>query len=510
MTVLAPALVALHLAASLVLAAYGLHRVLLAWRYVTHVSHRPRHPPHPPDPLPSVTVQLPLYNERYVAERAVAAAGALEYPRNRLEVQVLDDSTDDTTEHVARAVAQLRAAGVRAVHVRRQCRAGYKAGALAHGLTRASGTLIAIFDADFVPPSDFLLRLVGEFCDPSVGMVQARWDHLNADTSILTRAQALQLDAHFAVEHGVREARGCYLNFNGTAGIWRREAIEAAGGWHADTLTEDLDLSYRAQLAGWRFVYRDDVAAPAELPAEVTAYRIQQQRWAQGGVQTARKMLPVLWRAPIGWRVKCEAFWHLTAHLTYPLLLVLAVAGLAAGWVAGPLYREWLLLADGGLLGFATAALGVFYGVAARARDPARWPRRLALVPVIMILGAGIALGQSLAVLRGLGRRDTPFQRTPKYRLRGDDSRSWHGAAYRLRDGRAAVVELALGAGTLAVASGAIFARLAVPSGPAFICAVGWLAVGGWALLQRRGAAPPRVHSAVGPQSLSAPEREVA
>lgn len=487
MTAVALVFVVLHLAASLLLAAYGAHRFLLAWRHLTTVAGGPRRAPPPLAPLPSVTVQLPLYNERYVAERAVLAAGALDYPRHLLEIQVLDDSTDATSDAVAQAVAHLRTRGVPAVHLRRASRRGYKAGALAEGLARASGELVAIFDADFVPRPDFLRRMVNEFSDPAVGMVQARWEHLNADTSLLTRAQALQLDAHFAVEHGVRAATGCFLNFNGTAGVWRRRAIETAGGWRADTLTEDLDLSYRAQLAGWRFVYRDDVGVPAELPVEVAAYRIQQQRWAQGGVQTARKVLPSVWRAAVPDRVKREAFWHLTAHFGYPLLILLALAGLAASWAGGPLYRPWLLTADGVLLGFATAALSVFYGVAARARHPERWGRRLALVPVIMILGAGIALGQTAAVLRGLARRPTPFRRTPKYRLAGGADRSWRTATYRVLEARMALAELALGAGTLAVTGGVVAAQLAIPSGPAVMVGVGCLAVGGGALAQRRG-----------------------
>lgn len=490
MTATAIAFVALHLAASLLLAAYGLHRLTLAARYLSSVERRARPAPQRLRAFPVVTVQIPLYNERYVAERAVRAAAALDYPRDRLEIQVLDDSTDETTDTVAQVVATLRASGVRAVHVRRGSRRGFKAGALAEGLTRASGELIAIFDADFVPRPDFLRRVVPEFSAPDVGLVQARWEHLNRGTSLLTRAQALQLDAHFAVEHGVRAARGCFLNFNGTAGIWRRQAIEAAGGWSADTLTEDLDLSYRAQLAGWRFVYRDDVGVPAELPVEVTAYQIQQQRWAQGGVQTARKVLPLVWRAPLSKRVKREAFWHLTAHCTYPLVILLALAGLLAGWAAGPLYRQWLIFADGGLLSFATLALTAFYGVAARARDPARWWRRLAVVPLIMVLGAGIALGQTAAVIRGLTCRPTPFRRTPKYRLGSVADGSWRSAAYRVVEGRAAMAEIALGAGTLAAATGVLVAHLTMPSGPALIVGVGSLAVGGGALAQRRGMTP--------------------
>ncbi len=299
---------------------------------------------------PSVTVQLPLYNERYVAERAIRALAALEYPQGLLEIQVLDDSSDDTSSLVAQVVRELRGRGIQIRHVRRRVRTGYKAGALADGLAEASGDLVAIFDADFVPNPDFLQRVVGEFQQPDVGLVQARWSHINEKHSLLTRTQALQLDAHFTLEHGVRAAKGFFFNFNGTAGVWRKQAIHDAGGWQADTLTEDLDLSYRAQLCGWRFVYRDDVAVPAELPVEIAGYRQQQQRWAQGGAQSARKLLPTILRAPIPKGVKREATWHLLTHFAYPLLAFVTLAGLAVGLTADSLAARWVLALDGTLL----------------------------------------------------------------------------------------------------------------------------------------------------------------
>jgi cellulose synthase/poly-beta-1,6-N-acetylglucosamine synthase-like glycosyltransferase len=482
-------LLALHFAASLVLALYGLHRLWLGVGYLRHLRGRSRPAPPSPSALPRVTVQLPLYNERYVAERVIRAAGAIDYPRELMEIQVLDDSTDETTGVAERAVAELRHRGVQATHVRRSDRTGYKAGALAAGLQDAGGELIAIFDADFVPTRDFLRRVVAEFADPAVGMVQARWAHLNAESSLLTRAQALQLDAHFAVEHGVRAATGCFFNFNGTAGVWRREAIAQAGGWRADTLTEDLDLSYRAQLAGWRFVYRDDVAVPAELPVEVAAYRIQQERWAQGGVQTARKLLRAILRADITPRAKAEAFFQLTGSLAaYPVLVVLALVSLAAGWLVEPLHKNWVLAADGALLALAGLSLATFYGVAARVRDPERWWRRLPLVPVIMVLGAGISLGQAAAVYRGLVRRDTPFRRTPKYHLEARQDGSWRSATYRLTASRGALLECGLGAVVLLLAAAALIANSASPTGVAVLFGAGSLSVGGGALAQRHTA----------------------
>lgn len=482
--------IAVHLAATLALAAYGLHRLWLAGAYLTRVRSRGRPAPDAPARLPKITVQIPLYNERHVAERAIDAAARLDYPRKLLEIQVLDDSTDETQAIVSRAVGRLRALGFAATHLRRTDRSGFKAGALAAGLSQASGELIAIFDADFVPRPDFLRRVVGEFRDPAVGMVQARWGHLNQSGSLLTRLQALQLDAHFTIEHGVREATGCFFNFNGTAGVWRRTAIESAGGWRALTLTEDLDLSYRAQLAGWRFVYRDDVEAPAELPVEVTAYRQQQQRWAQGGVQTARLILPTLLRAKVPGRVKREALWHLTGHIAYPVLIVLALAGLAVGSVvSAPDLRGLVLVADFSILGFAALALGAFYGVAAYGRGGRGWWRRVALVPGIMVLGAGISVGQTAAVLRGLLGRATPFRRTPKYRLESVRDTSWQSSAYRVLASGPAVLECVIGLlvlATAALASGGAPA----PTGMALLCGVGFLTVGGGTLVQRpRGAA---------------------
>lgn len=478
-------LVILHIATALALAAYGLHRLVLAIGYLRTVRRLAPSTP-PAEQLPSVTVQIPLYNERHVAERAVHAAGALDYPTDRLEIQVLDDSTDETSAIVARAVEALCARGVQVRHVRRDRRVGYKAGALAHGLASARGDLIAVFDADFVPPPDFLRRVVGHFENPGVGMVQTRWGHLNRDTSTLTRAQALQLDAHFTIEHGVRAAIGCFFNFNGTAGVWRRRAIEDAGGWRADTLTEDLDLSYRAQLAGWRFVYRDDVEVPAELPVEVAAYRQQQERWAQGGVATAHLILPTILRAPLPGRVRWEAFWHLTAHFAYPLLLMLGTIGLVSLWAGEPLARRWAFAADGVLLAFATLALGFFYAVAARARLGRRWWRALPLVPVIMVLGAGIAVGQTLAVYRGLTGRTTAFRRTPKYRLERATDGGWRASAYRLITARGAVAECVAGAAVLLVAGATALHSEIGPPGMTVMFGLGFLAVGGGALVQDR------------------------
>ncbi len=480
-------LVIVHFAASLLLAGFGVHRLSLAVRYHLLVKRQRRHRPHPPERLPRVTVQIPLYNERYVATRAVRAAAALKYPRPLLEIQVLDDSTDETIGEIARVVAELREQGINIHHLHRARRDGFKAGALAAGLRVARGELVAIFDADFIPSSDFLLQTVGEFSDPTVGLVQARWEHLNVETSVLTRAQAVQLDAHFTIEHGVRAGTGCFFNFNGTAGIWRKQAIQSAGGWAADTLTEDLDLSYRAQLQGWRFVYRDDIGVPSELPVEVAGYRIQQQRWAQGGVQTARKVLPAILRAPIRSKVKREALWHLAGHFSYPLILLLAAAGLGVSWLAGPVERSWVVTVDGTLLLFATASLTVFYGTAAWVRAPQQLGRRLLMVPVIMILGAGIAIGQTTAVIRGLLRGcRTPFRRTPKYQLRGRHDTSWRSAVYRIPATGTATIDCVLGVTVLTLGALQLISGGAAPTGMGVLVGAGLLSVGTAAFAQRR------------------------
>jgi cellulose synthase/poly-beta-1,6-N-acetylglucosamine synthase-like glycosyltransferase len=332
-----------------------------------------------------VTVQLPIYNERYVVERLIDAACALDYPGDRLEIQVLDDSTDETAALARRRVAYHRGAGVDVRYVRRARRTGYKAGALAHGLERAAGEFVLVLDADFVPKPDLLRLLLPPFADPGVGMVQARWGHLNETASWLTRAQALILNAHFHIEHGARAAAGLFFNFNGTAGIWRVKCLREAGGWQSDTLTEDLDLSYRAQMKGWRFVFLPDVVVPGELPAEITSFKTQQARWAQGSMQTARKLLPDLLRDGHGWRVKLEAIMHLTSYM--PSLLTLAVAVLVFPAAIVRLQNGWPLLLLAVLL----------------------------YVPVILALGIGLSVNNARALLAGLARRGEPeFVRTPK------------------------------------------------------------------------------------------------
>lgn len=424
------ALLALYYLILGVLALYGLHRLVLVsvwWR----TRHRGAPTPPPPSEWPKVTVQLPLYNELYVAERLIEAACRLDYPRDRLEIQVLDDSTDETREVVAATVARERARGVEVRHVRRSVRAGYKAGALAGGLDEAAGELIAVFDADFVPAPDFLRRTVPWFADPGLGMVQARWDHLNRGFSLLTRIQALLLDGHFRIEHAARNRGGCFFNFNGTAGIWRRRAIEDAGGWAADTLTEDLDLSYRAQLAGWRFLYLPDLGVPSELPVDVNGFKSQQHRWAKGSIQTGRKLLPRILRSRLPLRVKLEASVHLTNNLAYPLMVLLSLLVFPAMVLRRGGGLDEVLLVDLPLFLGATGSVLVFY-LASQLAGGGEWRRELRFLPALMGLGIGLSLSNARAVLSGLATRGGTFVRTPKYRIEDRRRRvEWRGLRYR-------------------------------------------------------------------------------
>lgn len=399
------------------LGVYGVHRLALV---ATWWRTRGRAPPVPPLPglLPRVTVQVPVFNERDVVARVLDAVAALDWPADRLQVQLLDDSTDDTGSCAAGPIARARARGIDVEVRRRDARAGFKAGALAEGLRSATGELVAIFDADFVPGRSFLRDLVPHFADPGVGMVQAAWGHLDRDASRLTRAQAALLDGHFAIEHAARHRGGHWFNFNGTAGIWRRACIDDAGGWQGDTLTEDLDLSYRAQLRGWRFVYRPDVVVPAELPASFAAFAGQQRRWAKGSVETARKLRRAVITSSAPLSTRAEAMVHLHANLAWPLSLALAVL-LPLVVLFGPadsLARH--LLVD--LPGFLVTVVGnaTFYLCAAP-------PGRKRDVPLALLLAVGIAASQAAAAVEGMRGRRTEFARTPK---RGSAAGSYRAA----------------------------------------------------------------------------------
>ena len=402
----------LYLALLGLLGFYGAHRLWMVRRFRWNGEAFPMDE----ETLPAVTVQLPLYNERTVAARLIRSVGALDYPADKLEIQVLDDSSDETSEIVEREVALLRERGVRAVRIRRPDRAGYKAGALDYGMARASGELLCIFDADFTPRPDFLKRLVPAFRDPRVGMVQARWDHENREESKLTRAQSTLLDGHFVIEHSVRAQSDLYFNFNGTAGIWRRATIVDAGGWQHDTLTEDLDLSYRAQLRGWRFVYAPTVSAPAEVPPALSSFKSQQHRWAKGSVQVARKLGWRILRAPIPLRNKLEAAAHLTGNTGYPLVLALAILLPLSVTEHAHFGGVWHLF----IFSLCTLSVIVFYDKSQSALGR-RFRERYFDVLSAMSLGIGMCVSQTRAVLEGLFQRTGEFVRTPK---RGDAVRA--------------------------------------------------------------------------------------
>lgn len=399
----------------LFLCSYGVHRAALALQCAWHKKKLERAMVSPPLPaeLPRVTVQLPLYNEATVARRLIEAAGALDYPREKLEIQVLDDSNDETVSIARACVKKLREAGIDAAYIRRPNRHGYKAGALDHGLSLAKGELIAVFDADFIPQPSFLKAVVGHFSDPRVGMVQTRWGHLNRNHSLLTSIQALMLDGHHLVENRARFATGCMFNFSGTGGIWRRAAIISAGGWQHDTLTEDLDLSYRAQLVGYRFIYRSDIVTPAELPEDMSAFRAQQYRWAKGTIQTARKLFLRVWAAPLTLHQRIEATFHLLPHVAYPMMVLLTLLLLPALIFLPATDVRMLFIIDLPLCIGTTGSLAAFYGMAERGAGRSPW-QAIVRLPALIALGAGLAPHLTGAVLDGLTNMAGEFVRTPK------------------------------------------------------------------------------------------------
>jgi cellulose synthase/poly-beta-1,6-N-acetylglucosamine synthase-like glycosyltransferase len=407
------AVIIAYVAVLLVLSVYGSHRYYMAYLYYRHKFRLPT-PMRRFEALPRVTVQLPIFNELYVVERLIGAVCALDYPRHLLEIQVLDDSTDETCDAARACVDSWREQGIDIQYVHRTNRHGFKAGALENGLRLAKGEFVAVFDADFVPDPDFLRKTVHFFTDPKVGMVQVRWEHLNRAYSTLTQCQGILLDGHFVIEHTARHRSGAFFNFNGTAGIWRRDTIQSAGGWQHDTLTEDLDLSYRAQLAGWQFVFLPHVTSPAEIPVDMNAFKSQQHRWAKGSIQTALKLLPRIFAAPLPWHVKREAFFHLTANFAYLLMIPLALLMPISVMVrVGHGWMEVLLL-DIPFFAAATASVCSFYFASQREIGMNLW-QRLKYMPFLMALGIGLSVNNARAVVEALLRHKSGFTRTPKH-----------------------------------------------------------------------------------------------
>jgi len=426
----------------IVLAIYGWHRYYIVYLYMKYRENGPRAAA-ALDPAPVVTIQLPLYNEMYVADRLIEAVCRIEYPRDRLEIQVLDDSTDETQSIAELAVRRFASQGVDIQYYHRADRAGYKAGALEAGLKASRGEFVAIFDADFIPSADFLTHLMPHFADPRVGMVQARWGHINQDYSLLTKIQSILLDGHFVLEHGGRNRSGRFFNFNGTAGAWRRAAIDDAGGWQHDTLTEDLDLSYRAQQRGWRFIFLSDLIAPAEVPVEMNAFKSQQHRWAKGSVQTCRKLLPGILRSDLPLAVKAEAFFHLTANFNYPLMCILSVLMFPSMVIRYNMGWYEMLLIDVPLFFAATFSVCNFYMVCQREIHQ-DWQTRIKYLPFLMSIGIGLSINNTRAVLEAMFNKASEFTRTPKYRIEGDGD-EWVGKKYRQSVAVQPLIELTLG-----------------------------------------------------------------
>lgn len=422
-----------------ILCFFGLHRLYMVVLYYLYSKNVPK-PPEDPDYRPMVTVQLPMYNEKTVAERVIRAVANMRYPREKLEIQVLDDSTDETVHIAQKVVEELREKGIDIHYIHRSDRSGYKAGALNHGLKTAKGEVIAIFDADFIPPVDFLEKTAPYFKDPKIGVVQARWEHINENFSLLTKVQAMLLNGHFFLESGARSRSGRFFNFNGTAGLWRRRAIDDSGGWAYDTLTEDLELSYRAQMRGWKFIFLQDIAVPSELPIEMNAFKAQQFRWSKGAIQTGRKILPKLFKSNMPWHIKLEGFFHMYGHVSYILLLLLCLLMPFSAWIYrdDPLRYFHLSVYHIFLLG--TISVGLFYSLSGVEAGRGLGSQLLMLFP-LMALGAGMTVNNSIAVLEGLSGKPSEFVRTPKYSADGTSVKR----EYSAKRTRSSWAELAMG-----------------------------------------------------------------
>jgi len=427
-----------------VLSIYGLHRYETIRTYFKYRKRATGEPPKRFVELPPVTIQLPIYNERYVVERLIDEVTRVEYPRELLQIQVLDDSTDDTAPFAEALVERYRALGFPIEYHHRSNRNGFKAGALQEGLKTATGEFIAIFDADFLPPPDFLTRTIHYFAESTVGVVQTRWSYLNRDYSFLTEVEAMLLDGHFILEHGARSRAGYFFNFNGTAGILRRGMIEDAGGWQHDTLTEDSDLSYRAQLKGWRFVYVPGLDCPSELPVEMHGFQVQQSRWAKGLTQCARKLLPMIFRANVPARVKIEAFLHLTPNISYPLMIVVSALTLPVMIVRFYMGVWQMVFIDLPLIMAAFWSISAFYIVAERELYPKNWKRTVFLLPVLMATGVALTIVNTRAVLEALLGVQSSFVRTPKYAV-GDRPVNLATKKYTRKSGLLPYIEIAVG-----------------------------------------------------------------
>jgi cellulose synthase/poly-beta-1,6-N-acetylglucosamine synthase-like glycosyltransferase len=459
----------------LILSVYGLHRYDTIHTYFKLRKNATKEPVKRFEQLPPVTIQLPLYNERYVVERLIEETVKVEYPKGLLQIQVLDDSTDDTAPFAEALVERYKNMGYPIEYIHRDNRHGYKAGALQAGLETAIGEFVAVFDADFCPPAEFLLKTIHHFADPNVGVVQTRWSYLNRDYNFLTEVEAMLLDGHFILEHGARSRAGYFFNFNGTAGILRKSMIDDAGGWQHDTLTEDSDLSYRAQLKGWRFVYMPGLDCPSELPVQMHGFQVQQSRWAKGLTQVAKKLLPAILKSDMTRRQKAEAILHLTPNISYPLMIVISALILPVMIVRFYMGVWEMMLIDLPLIAASFWSISLFYVVAQRELYPKNWKRSVLLLPMLMAVGVGLTIINTRAVLEALFGVQTSFARTPKYNI-GGAQMNLENKKYRRRSGWLPYAELAVGT-YFAVMVGFAINTLnfaAIPFLMLFVCGYWW------------------------------------
>jgi cellulose synthase/poly-beta-1,6-N-acetylglucosamine synthase-like glycosyltransferase len=429
----------------IILSIYGIHRYEIILRYRKYKKNLLTNPPKRFESMPRVTIQLPLYNERFVVERLLEEVCKIDYPRELLEIQVLDDSTDETHPFTQRLCNEYIAQGYPVEYRHRTNRHGFKAGALQEGLETATGEFIAIFDADFIPPVDFLQRTIHYFSDPGVGVVQTRWSYLNRECNILTQVESMLLDAHFVLEHGARCGSGLFFNFNGTAGVLRRTMIDTAGGWQHETLTEDSDLSYRAQLIGWRFVYVPDIECPSELPVETYGFQVQQARWAKGLTQVCKKLLPRILKADLPWRVKVEAFMHLTPNISYPMMIIVSMLMLPVMIVRFYMGVFQMVLIDFPLIIASFWSISAFYLYAQRELYPKSWWKTIAFLPMLMAAGVALTVSNTKGVIEAIFGIKTAFARTAKYGTQVQGQRVTVQSAYKRRSGWLPYIELAIG-----------------------------------------------------------------
>jgi len=438
-------ILSLYFGVLFVLTIYGIYRLRITYLFLRYRKFSPK----PKDyfeenDLPYVTVQLPLFNEIYVVERLLEACTNLDYPRDKLEIQILDDSTDETQEIARAAVKYYASQGINITYIHRDNREGFKAGALAEGLKVAKGQFILIFDADFQPKPDCIRKMIHYFTDPRVGVVQFRWSHLNAGYNLLTRVQSVMLDGHFVIEHTARHRSGGFFNFNGTAGMWRREAIVWSGGWQADTLAEDTDLSYRAQLLGWKFVYILDEDVPAELPVDINAFKVQQRRWAKGYTQVALKVLPRLGGLNCPLHAKIETFFHLSGNLIYPLMVIFHILHLPAIIVRYNQGLFHLMLIDVPFMLLSTFSVTSYYFISLKELYGNKW-RNLLIIYLAMSVGLGISISNTKAVLEALLGIRSSFVRTPKYAIYGKtNEKTWKHKKYQRSMGWLPLLEISM------------------------------------------------------------------